>query len=122
MVGGLGGIITVFIFGTIYFGNAQAGANLLLLENGLYANDWSVFGAFICAPFGGLLWGFGALAVRLAFQYLHAKIKGHKFDALDRPGYLDRPLSSGNEYAASDEVHVDVQAGTVVSDHKGKFF
>ena len=37
VVGGLGGIITVFIFGTIYFGDAQAGANLLL-EGGLYAN------------------------------------------------------------------------------------
>jgi hypothetical protein len=122
VVGGLGGIITVFIFGTIYFGDAQAGANLLLLEGGLYANDWSVFGAFVCAPFGGLLWGFGALALRLAFQYLHAKVGGHRFDALDRPAYLDRPLSGGNEYADSDEVHVDVQAGTVVSDHKGQFF
>ena len=45
VVGGLGGILTVWIFGTIYFGNAQDGANLLLLENGLYANDWSAFGA-----------------------------------------------------------------------------
>ena len=44
VVGGLGGILTVFIFGTIYFGNAQDGANLLLLEGGLYAEDWSVFG------------------------------------------------------------------------------
>lgn len=44
LVGGLGGLITVFIFGTIYLGNVQAGANLLLLENGLYANDWSAFG------------------------------------------------------------------------------
>ena len=42
--GGLGGLLTVFIFGTIYFGNAQDGANLLLLEGGLYANDWSAFG------------------------------------------------------------------------------
>ena len=44
VVGGLGGLLTVFIFGTIYFGNAQDGANLLLLEGGLYANDWSAFG------------------------------------------------------------------------------
>ena len=44
VVGGLGGLLTVFIFGTIYFGNARDGANLLLLEGGLYANDWSVFG------------------------------------------------------------------------------
>ena len=44
VVGGLGGFLTVFIFGTIYFGNAKDGANLLLLEGGLYAEDWSVFG------------------------------------------------------------------------------
>lgn len=44
VVGGLGGLLSVFIFGTIYYGNAQQGASLLLLENGLYADDWSVFG------------------------------------------------------------------------------
>ena len=44
VVGGLGGLLTVFVFGAIYFGNARDGANLLLLEGGLYANDWSVFG------------------------------------------------------------------------------
>lgn len=44
VVGGLGGILTVFIFGTIYFGNAYEGSRLLILENGLYANDWSAFG------------------------------------------------------------------------------
>ena len=44
VVGGLGGLLTVFIFGTIYFGNAHEGAYLLLLENGLYADDWSAFG------------------------------------------------------------------------------
>lgn len=46
VVGGLGGLLTVFIFGTIYFGNAQDGANLLLLQNGLYAEDWSAFGMY----------------------------------------------------------------------------
>jgi hypothetical protein len=44
VVGGLGGLLAVFIFGTIYYGTAYEGANLLLLENGLYADDWSVFG------------------------------------------------------------------------------
>ena len=44
VVGSLGGLLTVFIFGTIYFGDAHQGAYLLLLENGLYAGDWSVFG------------------------------------------------------------------------------
>ena len=44
VVGGLGGLLTVFIFGTIYYGSAQEGAYLLLLENGLYGDDWSAFG------------------------------------------------------------------------------
>lgn len=51
VVGGLGGLLSVFIFGTIYFHNAQDGANLLLLENGLYAEDWSAFGWFFSSTF-----------------------------------------------------------------------
>lgn len=54
VVGGLGGILSVFIFGTIYFGDALQGAKLMLLEQGLYGNDWSAFGAFVAAPVGGL--------------------------------------------------------------------
>lgn len=44
IIGGLGGVMSVWIFGTIYYGNAKDGAQLLILVNGLYANDWSVFG------------------------------------------------------------------------------
>lgn len=47
VVGGLGGLLTVFIFGSIYYGNAQDGAKLMLLEGGLYAKDWSVFGRLL---------------------------------------------------------------------------
>ena len=43
-------------------------------------NDWSAFGAFVAAPIGGLLWGFGALVVRLTWQFCDAKIKGRRFD------------------------------------------
>jgi hypothetical protein len=117
VVGGLGGILTVFIFGTIYFGDAQAGANLLLLEGGLYAQDWSVFGAFVCAPFGGLLWGFGAFALRLVFQYVRARLRGHRFDAFDRPG----PAVPA-EYSISDETNDDYRAAAIASDHNAKFF
>ncbi|KAH0558367.1 hypothetical protein GP486_004971 [Trichoglossum hirsutum] len=89
VVGGLGGILTIFIFGTIYFGSALQGAQLILLEGGLYANDWSVFGAFVAAPIGGLLWGVGALLARLSFQYIRAKVRREQFDVLDRPASLD---------------------------------
>jgi hypothetical protein len=47
VVGGLGGIFTVFLFGLVYYdGDATSAGNLILLENGLYANDWSAFGKF----------------------------------------------------------------------------
>lgn len=91
----------------------------MLLEQGLYGNDWSAFGAFVAAPVGGLLWGFGALAVRLTYRFLEARLKGHRFDALDRPAYLANTTS---EYADGDEIHTDPRAGLVTVDHKGKFF
>lgn len=122
VVGGLGGILTVFIFGTIYYGNALEGAQLILLEQGLYGNDWSAFGAFVSAPVGGILWGFGALALRLTYQFIEAKIKGRRFDALDRPAYLGTRVIGAPEYAASDEVQNDSQEATVTVDRKGKFF
>jgi Na+/proline symporter len=47
VVGGLGGIFTIFLFGLVYYdGDVTLAANLLLLEGGLYANDWSAFGQF----------------------------------------------------------------------------
>ncbi|KJZ79318.1 hypothetical protein HIM_01469 [Hirsutella minnesotensis 3608] len=110
VVGGLGGIFTVFIFGAIYFGNAREGSKLLILQHGLYANDWSAFGAFVAAPVGGIIWGFGALGLRLAFQFVRARRTGRKFDALDRP--LDRRA------LASDS---DIQPEPVTSP-PGKFF
>ncbi|KAL2353823.1 urea transporter [Cryomyces antarcticus] len=85
VVGGLGGLLTVFIFGTIYYGNPTDGAKLLLLENGLYAKDWSVFDAFVAAPIGGLTWAFSAFALRIAFQCSLAKAQGQPFEALVRP-------------------------------------
>ncbi|KAI9715907.1 MAG: hypothetical protein M1812_005727 [Candelaria pacifica] len=118
VVGGLGGILTVFIFGTIYFGNARDGGNLILLENGLYAEDWSAFGAFVAAPIGGLLWGFGTLAVRLSCQFLSAKIKGQRFDAFDRPPPPPPAFYSGVENSEEDREHV---ASGETSTKKGKF-
>lgn len=135
VVGGLGGLLTVFIFGTIYFGNAHEGAYLLLLENGLYSNDWSAFGrslarqqrnfpvnqvltlilgAFVAAPVGGLLWAAGAFALRIAFQWIQAKRKGVRFDAFDRP-----PPPSPALYTGREESHGPTFS---VSPQKGKFF
>ncbi|KAK4232321.1 hypothetical protein QBC38DRAFT_540851 [Podospora fimiseda] len=101
VVGGLGGLLTVFIFGTIYYGNAKQGAELMLLQQGLFTGDWGCFGAFVAAPVGGVLWGFGALAFRLSIQFIIAKRKGVRFDALDRPERLDGQLVIVDEQPAS---------------------
>ncbi len=121
VVGGLGGILTVFIFGTIYYGNAQAGGKLILLQDGLYANDWSVFGAFVAAPVGGILWGIGALILRLSCQKTWSMVKGTRFTGLDRPDYSTKPMATSPRVVDpnSDEV---VEEGIVVNNHKGKFF
>lgn len=85
VAGGLGGILCVFIFGTIYYGDAQQGASLILLQAGLYEGDWAAFGAFVAAPFGGMLVGFMACGARLGFKYVRAKRLGQRFDGFDRP-------------------------------------
>lgn len=152
VVGGLGGLLTVFIFGTIYFGDAHEGAYLLLLENGLYSDDWSVFGkfplithselqsrllnskfagAFVAAPVGGLLWGFGACALRLGCFWIQAKRKGARFDALDRPPTPAMLAEyAGGGLVASDEDEGRggqmKPGGSEAADHvepqKGKFY
>lgn len=51
-----------------------------------YALDTDLLlGAFVAAPFGGLLWGFGACGLRLATLYIVSRVRGHRFDALDKP-------------------------------------
>jgi hypothetical protein len=85
-----------------------------------------VIGAFVAAPVGGLLWGFGAFAVRLAIQYAHAKIKGHRFDALDKPASTPGPAfyagSPDHAEIVQDEVAVIEDGGIYAPEHKGKFF
>lgn len=128
VVGGLGGLLTVFIFGTIYYGSAKEGGRLLLLENGLYSNDWSAFGAFVAAPVGGMIWAIGALLVRLTAQWIYAKAKGERFTGLDRPDPFTRPSigSTHPRVVSSGEYDNDVVAatgdGATMSSHKGKFF
>lgn len=97
---GLGGIFTVFIFGAIYYKDAYKGAQLLILEEGLYVDDWSAFGAFVAAPVGGFVWGFGTLALRLVIEYVISKVRGTRFTALDKPDWYyedNRLLAMGAE-------------------------
>ncbi|KAK7897649.1 hypothetical protein LTR67_004279 [Exophiala xenobiotica] len=97
VVGGLGGILTVFLFGLVYYdGDTKMAGNLLLLEQGLYGNDWSAFGAFVAAPVGGALWAFAAFGFRIAVQWAWAKKKGVRFDALDKPSAPSASFYTGN--------------------------
>lgn len=118
VVGGLGGLFTVFLFGTVYFGSAMQGAELLLLQKGLYAGDWSVFGAFVAAPVGSFLWGFGALGLRLTFQFVMAKRQGRRFDALDRPVVNDSAVDNSVDQGEIHQRHDE----TVSTKGPGKFF
>jgi hypothetical protein len=71
------GFFTVFLFGLVYYdGNASAAGGLLILKDGLYADDWSAFGAFVAAPIGSMLWTSGAFIARLVYSKFYARITG----------------------------------------------
>ena len=133
VVGGLGGILTVFLFGLVFYdGDATQAGNLLLLEQGLYGNDWSAFGAFVAAPVGGILWALAAFALRLGTQWVVARVRGTRFDALDRPVAPDAAFYTGggaarveSPVAGDSEREVFADGEGVVRSQvevKGKFF
>lgn len=104
IVSGLGGILSVFIFGSIYFGSASEGGYLIILGNGLYVNDWSVFGAFFVAPGGGLVFGLVCLIIRLGGLKLYSRWTNTPFTALDKPEDVHSQFGSQK---ALDESTVD---------------
>lgn len=84
VVGGLGGILSIFLFGLVYYnGDAKLAGQLILLEQGLYVNDWSAFGAFVAAPVGGLLWALAAFVLRIGTSWVYCRATGKHFDAFD---------------------------------------
>ncbi|CAG8453112.1 8273_t:CDS:2 [Cetraspora pellucida] len=80
LVGGLGGFFSIFIFGSAYFNSAYEGAQLFILTNGLYADDYSVLGAFIVAPLGSIVFTFLAFGIRLFGIFILTKIQGKEFE------------------------------------------
>lgn len=74
--GGLGGILATWIFGTVYYDSPEEGGKLLLITNGLYADDWGTFGAFVVAPFGGIAFGFFIMLIRLDCVKLYSNKDG----------------------------------------------
>lgn len=124
VVGGLGGIVTVFLYGLVYYhGDVQLAGDLLLLEQGLYENNWSAFGAFVAAPVGGLLWAGGAFVIRLGVQWCWAKYRHERFTALEKPAAPDASMYTGRRGSSGHEVSTD-EEGVERSSQiiKGKFF
>ncbi|KAI2632772.1 hypothetical protein GGS21DRAFT_141739 [Xylaria nigripes] len=114
VIGGLGGIFTVFIFGAIYYNSAEKGGQLLIIQQGLYTGDWGAFGAFVVAPLGGIVWGFIALAGRLCYQYAQSRKNGTRFDALDYPiseSVLSDDRDVFNPAGNQDEISVTKSTG-----------
>lgn len=106
VVSGLGGILSVFIFGTVYFKDAYKGAQLLILEEGLYGDDWSAFGAFVVAPGGGLVFGALCLIIRLSVLKVYSNITGKPFTALDKPvanRFTDSVNQENSNYGSTSE-------------------
>jgi len=126
VVGGLGGILTVFLFGLVYYdGDARLAGNLILLEQGLYGNDWSAFGAFVAAPVGGLAWALAAFGMRLAVQWILARRRGLRFDALDKPAAPPASFYTGAPGRDEGVSEIDVDADRVERSEvqiRGKFF
>lgn len=120
VVGGLGGIFSIFLFGLVYYnGDVGLAGDLILLESGLYADDWSAFGAFVAAPVGGLLWAVAAFVGRIGALWMWSKYKGTRFDALDKPMRLGDIDGGMNGEVWTDEDGVE---RTVEVKSKGTFF
>ncbi|KAI5964240.1 uncharacterized protein KGF55_002182 [Candida pseudojiufengensis] len=104
MCGGLGALIGVFIFGTVYYGNARDGGKLLLIWNGIYdSEDWGAFGAFVIAPVGGVIITLFAAGVRILTLFIYSKITGEPFTALDKPEELPDIVEDQTIYPSEDD-------------------
>lgn len=86
IVSGCGGVLTVFLFGLVYYdGNVSSAGGLLLLQDGIYNDDWSAFGAFVAAPVGALLGLIGSVILRAAAMWVYCKSAGAPFAVFNRP-------------------------------------
>ena len=84
-------------------------------------------GAFVAASIGGLLWGFGACALRIGWLWIQAKRKGVRFDAFDRPTAPYPPSGSESERISADEARERVERqeredSFHVETQKGRFY
>lgn len=124
VAGGIGGILSVFFFGLVYYdGDVSRAGNLLILTEGLYASDWSAFGAFVAAPVGGILFAIAAFVGRIGVLWTMAKVGGYRFTALDRQSAPDAAFDATDRHLVEDsssDRRVGVERSVV--NVKGKFF
>ncbi|TIA87028.1 hypothetical protein E3P99_03430 [Wallemia hederae] len=100
IVGGLGGILTVFLFGLVYYdGDASSAGALLIINEGLYPsyNSFECLGTFIAAPVGSILWTIAGFGARLLFTYIRSKVTGAEFNIFSKPKPLDPYAVAGHE-------------------------
>ena len=118
--GGLGGLLTVFIFGTIYYGTAKEGGKLLLVWNGIYGGDWSAFGAFVAAPVGSVIAAAIILALRVSILKIHSISTGKPFTALTKPDHPPRMAEPAAKGYEDDEDLQDIQESIDVTSKNTK--
>ena len=94
-----------------YNGDAAAAGGVLILESGLYASDWSAFGAFVAAyvfstclsgcaylspsPVGGLLWMTGAFLLRWLVAIVRTRFFGAPYTIFDRKAIKTEHFTDG---------------------------
>ncbi len=102
LTGGIGGLLGIFIFGSIFYKDAKKGIELLGLPQGLYDGDYSVLGAFIVAPLSSIFFTFLSFGIRLGVLWAFAKIEGEEFKFPKKPEVID----TGEEFKQGDEESV----------------
>lgn len=66
----VGGILGVFIFGTVYYHSAKQGGLLLIMNQGIYGDDWGAFGAFVAAPVCCVIGCFVGVFLRWIYDWI----------------------------------------------------
>ncbi|RKP31788.1 urea transport protein [Metschnikowia bicuspidata] len=109
IVGGMGSLLGVFVFGTVYYGLAKEGGKLLLIWNGLYdSSDWGSFGAFVVTFVGGVVFSLTCAAVRILVLYAYSKATSTPFTTLDRVEklyYNPAPVEEPDNLPETDAKH-----------------
>lgn len=94
------GILTVFLFGLVYYdGDAKSAGALLIINEGLYPseNSFECLGTFIAAPIGSILWTIAAFGVRVLYTYIRSRTTGVPFTVFEKTKPLDPYVVAGNE-------------------------